>query len=61
MVDTKTLAVAFDGISRTGNKETAISDTKAISIENISNALFGTWTGSISYTVSMGNSNWIIN
>lgn len=58
---TKTLAVAFDGINRIGNNETAISDTEAISIENISNALFGTWTGSISYTVSMSNSNWIIN
>lgn len=51
---TKTLAVTFDGIAKTGDNTVAVSDTKAISIASISNALFGTWSGTISYTVSMG-------
>ena len=53
--DTKTLAVTFDGIAKTGDKTVAVSDTKTISVADISNALFATWTGTISYTVSMGN------
>lgn len=53
--DTKTLAVTFDGIAKTGDNTVAVSDTKTISVADISNALFATWTGTISYTVSMGN------
>ena len=52
---TKTLAVTFAGIAKTGDNTVAVSDTKTISVAEISNALFGTWSGTISYTVSMGN------
>lgn len=53
--DTKTLGVTFAGIAKTGDNTVAVSDTKTISVDNITDALFGTWTGTISYTVSMGN------
>lgn len=52
---TKTLAVTFAGIEKTGDNTVAVSDTKSISVADISDALFGTWSGTISYTVSMGN------
>ena len=53
--DTKTLAVTFDGIAKTGDNTVAVSDTKTLSVADITDALFGTWSGVISYTVSMGN------
>ena len=53
--DTKTLAVTFDGIEVTGDNTVGVSETKTITIADISDALFGTWSGVISYTVSMGN------
>ena len=52
---TKTLAVTFAGIAKTGDNTVAVSDTKTISVADISNALFGTWSGNINYTVSMGD------
>ena len=52
---TKTLEVTFAGIAKTGNNTVAVSDTKTISVADISNALFGTWSGNINYTVSMGD------
>lgn len=51
---TKTLAVTFAGIAKTGDNTHAVSDTKTISVADISDALFGTWSGNINYTVSMG-------
>ena len=53
--DTKTLAVTFDGIAKTGDNTVSVSDTKTITVADISDALFGTWSGVISYTVSMDN------
>ena len=55
--DTKTLAVTFDGIAKTGNNTIGVSETKTITVADISDALFGTWSGVISYTVSMDNVN----
>ena len=52
--DTKTLAVTFDGIAKTGDNTVGVSETKTITVADITDALFGTWTGTISYTVSMG-------
>ena len=52
---TKTLNVTFDGINQAGNDTVAQTVTKDISVGNISNALFGTWSGIIVYTVSMEN------
>ena len=53
--DTKTLAVTFDGIEVTGDNTVGVSETKTITVADITDALFGTWSGVISYTVSMGN------
>ena len=53
--DTKTLAVTFDGIAKTGDNTVGVSETKTITVADITDALFGTWSGVISYTVSMGN------
>ena len=52
---TKTLAVTFDGIEVTGDNTVGVSETKTITVADITDALFGTWSGVISYTVSMGN------
>ena len=54
---TKTLNVTFDGINQAGNDTVAQTVTKDISVGNISNALFGTWSGVITYNVSMVDNN----
>ena len=53
--NSKTLNVEFGGINKVGDNNVAVSDTKTLSIADITDALFGTWSGVISYTVSMGN------
>ena len=50
---TKTLDVTFEGINQAGSDTVSQTVTKNISVGNISNALFGTWTGTIVYNVSM--------
>ena len=52
---TKTLDVTFEGINQAGNDTVAQTVIKNISVGNISNALFGTWSGVITYNVSMEN------
>ena len=52
--DQKTLAVTFNGIELVGDNEVAITGdtegaTVAVSVANIENALFGTWSGTITY------------
>lgn len=49
----KVLDVTFAGIDQAGDNETSIMVSKTISVGDISNALFGTWTGVITYNVSM--------
>ena len=49
----KVLDVTFAGIDQAGDNTTSISVSKTISVGSISNALFGTWTGVITYNVSM--------
>ena len=51
--ETKTLDVAFAGINRIGNDSASITETKAITVGEISNVLFGTWTGKIVYNASI--------
>lgn len=58
--DTKTLNITFAGIDKTGNNCVAIETTDdgahaTLTVDNIKEALFGDWTGSISYTVTMAN------
>lgn len=49
---TKSLAVTFDDISQIGDNTKTVSVSKSISVADISNVLFGTWGGVITYNVS---------
>lgn len=51
--ETKTLDVVFAGINRMGNDSASIVETKTITVGEISNVLFGTWTGKIVYNASI--------
>lgn len=57
----KILDVTFDGILQNGDNRTSVLVSKDISVGDISNALFGTWTGVITYNVSMKNNFTIFN
>ena len=49
--DTKTLNVTFNGISEAGSNTSKQTFTEPVSVEGISNALFGTWSGKFNYNV----------
>ena len=49
----KVLDVTFAGIDQAGDNTTSITVSKTISVGDISNALFGTCTGVITYNVSI--------
>ena len=49
--DKKVLDVDFDGITMDGDNTQSVSATEAISVEAITEALFGTWSGTIVYDV----------
>lgn len=49
----KVLDVTFAGIDQAGDNTTSITVSKSISVGSISNALFGTWSGVITYNISM--------
>ena len=51
--DTKTLRVSFAGISEKGNNSEAQTFTQPVSVEGITNAIFGTWSGKFNYNVEM--------
>ena len=57
--NTKTLALTFEDIAMTGSNteavtnKTAESDGAAITVADISDALFGTWSGTFYYDVEM--------
>ena len=62
---TKELIVTFGGISKAGSNTVAIKNTdegafSTVSVSEISNALFGTWSGTFYYNVSMQDSAKII-
>lgn len=50
---TKELGVMFQRIAKIGDNTAPISVKGNIFVNKITNALFGTWTGTITYTVSM--------
>lgn len=50
--DTKTLDVTFAGMAYTGDNTQARTYTETISVADISNALFGTWSGHFYYNVT---------
>lgn len=49
--DQKVLNVYFDGISEAGSNTTSQTFTKDISVDGITDALFGTWYGKFNYNV----------
>ena len=51
----KVLNITFYGISQIGNNERSQSVTKEISLEDITDDLFGTWSGTANYRVSVAN------
>ena len=53
--NTKTLDINFDDITMNGDNTQAVSAQADISVEAIENALFGTWSGTIIYTVTPGD------
>ena len=53
--NTKTLNVNFDDITMLGDNTKAVSAKANISVSEITDALFGTWSGIIVYTVTPGD------
>jgi hypothetical protein len=51
--DKKILDVTFANIAKEGDNTVAVSGDADISVESITNALFGEWSGTITYTVEM--------
>ena len=51
--DQNVLDVTFPGIALQGSNTAAVTDTKAVSVAGIDNALFGTWSGTFYYDVEM--------
>lgn len=54
--DTKNLKITFGGIYKTGNDIESQTFTAPVSVEAISNALFGVWSGHFNYTVDVSGS-----
>ena len=54
---TKTLDIDYDGLTVDGSNTTELNETETISVGEITDAIFGTWTGTITYTISMGSAN----
>lgn len=52
---TKDLTVTFNGIDAAGSNTEAMNISEDISVGAITNALFGTWNGTITYTVNMAD------
>ena len=50
--DTKTLNIEFAGIEASGSNDSTIHRTENISVGEIKDALFGTWTGTITYNIT---------
>lgn len=51
----KTLNITFDGIEQAGDNTQTVTVQKDITLDNITAALFGTWSGTFDYTVNMIN------
>ena len=64
--DTKVLDVEFSGIELAGSNTETVSAGAKISVEDIGEAIFGTWSGTLEYTVtrdvtSLENASWTFN
>ena len=49
--DQKVLDVTFAGIEKAGDNTATVTATEAVSVAEIENALFGTWSGKFNYNV----------
>ena len=49
--DQKVLDVTFAGIEKAGDNTQTVQAVEAVSVSDISNALFGTWSGKFNYNV----------
>ena len=49
--DKKVLDVTFAGIEKAGDNTATVTATEAVSVADIENALFGTWSGKFNYNV----------
>ena len=47
--------VTFAGIELTGSNTESVSDTKQVAVANITDAIFGTWSGTFNYNVAMSD------
>ena len=52
---TRDLTVTFDGISETGSNTTENSVSSEISIQDMNDVIFGSWTGTITYSIAVSN------
>lgn len=55
--DTKTLDVTFKGITLVGDNNVEVTCTEAVSVENITDALFGSWSGTFNYSIAISDVN----
>ncbi len=51
--DQKVLDVTFAGIEKVGDNTAIVTATEAVSVADIDNALFGTWSGKFNYNVEL--------
>ena len=58
--DKKILDVEFPGIVLAGSNTVSVTDTKEVSVADIENALFGTWSGVFEYQVEIVDANLIM-
>ena len=49
--DQKVLDITFAGISKSGDNTAIVEATETVSVSDIENALFGTWSGKFNYNV----------
>ena len=52
---TRDLAVTFDGISETGSNTSENSASAEVSVQDMNDVIFGSWTGTFTYTISVTN------
>lgn len=52
---TRDLNVAFDSISERGSNTTQMNLSSDISVQEMNDVIFGTWRGTITYTISVTN------
>ena len=52
---TRDLTVTFDGISESGSNTDEMNVSSEISVQDMNDVIFGSWTGTITYTIAVSN------